>query len=835
MKNEKIEKKINEINKKLIKKKKLENNNNTKEQNNIKKIQKEKVQQNKEIKNNNKIKEPMGKKLYNTIIDLKNKERNTIETVGSIGSSTLENLNNITQQTNITNLMVVNNINYNTNISLENTKRTYSNDNNSIENNNLVGKNKISQNKPKKNNNYINIIENNLINSNGVKLNNYLKNYKYKFNKNSKKKNRPNKIKKNIKDIRYIKKYINSENIRSEREEASFNLYKYLIKETNKKKFHKSLLFNKIGDKKSYFTFRLKTNFSNIMDNINRLKIGKQLGISAPKSNSKNKNKKLFINTINNPKIINKIENKKYYHVQIKKKNYLTSNNNIKNNANKTNDSISNFNFKYNKNINVSSIKNSKSKKIFRKSSNSSLMIKDHYNYITKKNKKYKYINNNNKNNNNTNNKVNQNSMELDLNQIITQTEPNIKNNNNNNSKVDLKMNSMPKKIMSEINSSIYIINKKLNYNNNKKNIFNTFKQPIYYQNVRASLISPKKYESLNKRLFKNNNISKKRQFIKIRNTDIINNYEQSLISSSSNSKTQKIFIKKNQSKKSHTKDNSFNKYLERNSKSIENNNNLSYKNVKNEKYYNKNKNINNLKSKNLLKNVNKNNTNSKIINNINIIETPDRSQSQSKSHSKNKKRDIKIKKYKKKNNTNCYSSIEEPINKKKNCKNIYLTENISNIQEKEKELKNNNIFNNEKQTIFKNNKYQSNSLNLLNNIKKRHIKFNSMKINDIYKNNIKCSKNKIVYLIDQISCNKKKNNIKELGNFNKKNTISNPSLIKKHVTFITHYHKNMKKNRMSNTKENNSMINQVKSFKKIKNNISNKNKCFKINKISKE
>ena len=80
-----------------------------------------------------------------------------------------------------------------------------------------------------------------------------------------------------------------------------------------------------------------------------------------------------------------------------------------------------------------------------------------------------------------------------------------------------------------------------------------------------------------------------------------------------------------------------------------------------------------------------------------------------------------------------------------------------------------------------------------------------------------------------------KKNNIKELGNFNKKNTISNPSLIKKHVTFITHYHKNMKKNRMSNTKENNSMINQVKSFKKIKNNISNKNKCFKINKISKE
>ena len=65
--------------------------------------------------------------------------------------------------------------------------------------------------------------------------------------------------------------------------------------------------------------------------------------------------------------------------------------------------------------------------------------------------------------------------------------------------------------------------------------------------------------------------------------------------------------------------------------------------------------------------------------------------------------------------------------NKKNNFKNIYLTENTSNFQEKDN--KNNIINYNEKQIIFKNNKFQSNSLNLLNNIKKKHIKFKSMKI----------------------------------------------------------------------------------------------------------
>ena len=839
-KNSKIPKINNNENNKEQKKKKNENininnNNNTNEQNdnriNQKEKEKEREKEKEKVQQQNKEKNNNNNKYRETIVDIKTKDRNTIETIGSIGSSTLDNINNITQQTNITNLMVVNNINYNANISLENTKRTYSNDNHSNQNNIMMNNNKNSQNKLKNNKNYITIIDNNLSN-NGIKLTNYLKNYKYKNSKRNNIKNRPNKIKKNLKDIRYIKNYINAENIKSERDEGSFNIYKYLIKDNNKKKFYKSFLFKKIVDKKNNYTFRLKNNLSNIMENIYKLRIGKSLGISVPKSNSKKK-KKLYINTINYPKIINKIDFKKNNNLHLKPMNYLTSINNInmKNISNKTNDSISNYNFKYNKNIYISSIKNSKSKKIFRKSSNSLLMIKNKQKIITKKNKKIKLMNNNN-----NNNKINQNSLEIEINQIVTQTEPNIKknNNNNNNSKVEIKMNSIPKKnkLIPEINSNSNVITKKINYI--KKYNFNSFKQPFFCQNTKPNMASPFKYENSNKKYLKNNNnnlISRKKQLIKIRNTDINSNYEQSLVSSSSNSKTQKIFLKKKKSRKSHTKDHSFNKYLERNAKSIETNKNLSYKNVNN-KFYNKNININNYKSKNILKNLNRINTNSKIINNLKIVETPNHSQSRSKSKNKNKKRENKIKKEKKNNN---YSGLEEQMNNKKNnFKNIYLTENTSNFQEKDN--KNNIINYNEKQIIFKNNKFQSSSLNLLNNIKKKHIKFKSMKIADFYKNNIRTSKNKIVYLIDQMNHNKINNNIKDLGNLNKKNkdTMINPMLIKKHITFITNYNKNKngKKNivsKLNNIKENNSTINQIKPFNKIKNNASSKGKFFKI------
>ena len=827
-KNSKLLKINNNENNKEQKKKKNENininNNNTNDQNdnrnNQNKKEKGKVQQQNEEKNNN-------NKYREKIVDIKTKDRYTIETIGSIGSSTLDNINNITQQTNITNLMVVNNINYNANISLENTKRTYSNDNHSNQNNIIMNNNKNSQNKLKNNKNYITIIDNNLSN-NGIKLNNYLKNYNYKNSKRNNVKNRPNKIKKNLKDIRYIKNYINSENIKSERDEGSFNIYKYLIKDNNKKKFYKSFLFKKISDKKNNYTFRLKNNLSNIMENIYKLRIGKSLGINEPKSNSKKK-RKLYINTIIYPKIINKIH--------LKPMNYLTSINNInmKNISNKTNDSISNYNFKNNNNIYISSIKNSKSKKIFRKLSNSLLIIKNKQKYITKKNKKINIMNNNN---NKNNNKINQNSLEIEINQIVTQTEPNIKK-NNNNSKAEIKMNSIPKKnkLIQEINSNSNLITKKINYI--KKYNFNYFKQPFFYQHTKNNIASPFKYENSNKKYLKNNNnnlISRKKQLIKIRNTDIINNYEQSLVSSSSNSKTQKIFLKKKKSKKSHTKDHSFNKNLERNSKSIETNKNFSYKNVNN-KFYNKNININinNYKSKNILKNLNRINTNSKIINNLKIVDTPNHSQSRSKSKNKNKKRENKIKKEKKNNN---FSGLEEQMNNKKNnFKNIYFTENTSNFQEKDN--KNNIINYNEKQIIFKNNKFQSNSLNLLNNIKKKHTKFKSMKIADFYKNNIRTSKNKIVYLIDQINHNKINNNIKDLGNLNKKNKdiIINPMLIKKHIIFITNYNKNKnaKKNifsKLNNIKENNSTINQIKPFNKIKNNASSKGKYFKKNKM---
>ena len=65
----------------------------------------------------------------NLVLDAITKERNTL---GSIGSSSLvDTFNNVSQQTNITNFMV-NNFNYNVNISFDNiksTKRTYSHEN----------------------------------------------------------------------------------------------------------------------------------------------------------------------------------------------------------------------------------------------------------------------------------------------------------------------------------------------------------------------------------------------------------------------------------------------------------------------------------------------------------------------------------------------------------------------------------------------------------------------------------------------------------------------------------------------------------------------------------
>ena len=157
----------------------------------------------------------------NLVLDAITKERNTL---GSIGSSSLvDTFNNVSQQTNITNFMV-NNFNYNVNISFDNiksTKRTYSHENTKDITQNeqtLKNNNTFSINTIKKFSNNINIIDNtinNYIKSNNEGNNNYLFNrFNYNIkNKNNKiKNNNPNKIKKNLKDIKINKLFNDSDN-----------------------------------------------------------------------------------------------------------------------------------------------------------------------------------------------------------------------------------------------------------------------------------------------------------------------------------------------------------------------------------------------------------------------------------------------------------------------------------------------------------------------------------------------------------------------------------------------------------------------------------------------
>ena len=771
-----------------------------------------KNKQKKDIKEskNKKIKETVDKKQNNALIDGLNKERNTVGTIGSIGSSALDNFNNnsITQQTNITNLMV-NNINYNVNISLDHTKRTYSNDNQSMQNNtinNNNNNNKIFKNTEQNN---INIIEKNNTKENNSKIHNYLNNnnkYKEKNNKINKKKNRPNKIKKNVKN------FINSNNIKSERDEGSFNIYKYLINNSTMKKLHTESLFKKLMGKKNNNTFRLKSNISNLIENINRLKIIKTNGSSLPKSSSKsksrskskNKNKTIHNNNFSNYKnIINKLEGKSINKDKYNQKRNNTSNNNksininLNNISNKGNQSLISNNFLQNKNLNISNVKNPKrkSKELFKKSSKSLINKNDIIN-LNKKNNKFQY-----------NSNLSHHSMDIEINPIIMQTDPNMNFINKsicNNSKVKIKINSGPKKkkFISEINSnSNMMINKKLNYG--KKYNFNSFRQPLYYKQLKANLASPIKQD---KKIFLNNNLNqnKKKQLIKIRNSE--NNYESSL----SNPKSQKIFSQRKKYFTNYNNDSTLNRYLEKKSKSIESKEDLSYKNEKRKNDYYKKVNKS-FKSNNFMTNNN--------ISNIRIInKTPIHISNISQTLLKNKyyenKENKKLKnKILKDNKNNNNSDLEKNTIKKYNNKNmnkINQTESILKIKE-----------NNNKQILLKSVTYQNTSLSLLNTNKK-HLKFNSMKITNIYKNNIrKKNKIKIVNLIKKIN---NKSALYDIGNLsiNKKGTISNPSLFPKQVIFITNYNtKKFKKNikKPLNENKNKSQINHVKNLHITKNN----------------
>ena len=725
---------------------------------------------------NGKIKKQKEKKIEknkkNLKIDTMVKDRNTIGSIASVGSSLVETINNISQQTNV-------------NLSFEHSKRTYSHENTKeIIQNEKLGKNdiniKISNNNINKNNYNINIIDNNTNYKENKTTknrdnNNYLYNHFNYNNKNDKIiKNNPMTIKKNLKDTRTAKHYYNSDNLRCPKQELDFNICK-LINDTNNKKNYKEYLTKKNRENNSKSKSKTKDNhFYNNRTNI-------------IKNNSKNTN-------ISNNKDHSNISIDNNF---INKKNYLKKIQNFKN-INKKEKS-------FNNNKNLSSINNNNSKHNYKK-----LMIKPsnllnntiESNIHMKTNKvQYHYL-------------LNQNSVDIETNQSNIQTEPNkvinklIRNNRKKN-----------------IKTTPNIENKK--FVNNIKN--NTQQKP-FRENIDLSLKKGK--GKINQVL----NISNKKEFETINN--LVPNYRANKPDLNSFTGNKGIQKKASKPKNSHShfkRDEIPNKILENASKSIE------VKTEKNENYK---------PEKNKVSFVTENNNNNKIEKQNSIIKNHIYNHKNYFSHIKNNEKlpyrsNSKTKSKDKilnKNKENKKSNIEILLNNEQeiyNAKNKLLKMNkfrniCININERTIESKSNIIINNKKnhiRTIKKITKLNSQRENLfkiqknntittgtnkikhiishsskLNNNNNSYLlidsnKFNSMRLTDIYKNNIK-NKNKLkrVYLID--IDDRKRNNSNEAGRNNKsknKRILNNPGTFQKQIISI------------QNTDNNKEKINKIK------------------------
>ena len=737
-----------------------------------------------EIKNGKimRLKEKVNidKNKNNLILDSMTKDRNTIGSIASIGSSVVETINNISQQTNTTN-----NINYNVNISFEHTKRTYSHENtkdstqneqstknyiNKISNNNLTNTS---------NSHNINIIDNNNYKENKyfknrVNDNNYLFNHFNYHNKNDKRKNNPSKIKKNLKDPRTDKHYYNSDNIKLPREEIDFNICK-LINDSIIKKNYKEFLYKKYGDNNN--------------------------------SKSKNKDNHIYTNRtncINSNKNTNVSNNKDNNNISIdnnksKNKNYMKK---IQNNKNINPREISTRDKSSNKNKNLSTINNnnnskSRYKKLMIKPSN--LLNKTIENNNKKKVNKLQY-----------NTLINQNSVDEEQNPINMQTEPNKAINK-------LTKNNKIKNIKTTPNLENKKFSQNLKHNNTQ--------QKPFREKIDLSLKKGKigqrwtKYNPINQVL----NISNKKNFETI-NTNF-NLYKPDINSHNINKNLQKNITKPKTSHNHIKKKEIPNKIIEKASKSIE------IKNDKNELFKQENykdihieKNNNNIKSE-------KHNNNIKPVNNYNIsnnenhtnyIKITDRSQNQSNSKSK----DEYIYKNKE-NKENIKANIEISLNiehdlyqaknkllKMNKFRNICLNNNNNDetIDLKNNDFNNNKKshirtikiitkLNNQRDNLFKiqKNKTLNNMSNKINHIISHsskihnnnsyligknidHNKLNSMRLTDIYKNNIK-NKNKLkkVYLIDKNKKNRKYSNESKRNNKSKnKGILHNPAVFQK-------------------------------------------------------
>ena len=711
-----------------------------------------------EIKNGKiiKLKEKtkIVKSKNNFLLDALNRERNTVGSIASIGSSLVETFNNLSQQTNITNFMV-NNINYNVNISFDNTKRTYSGENTKdITQNEQTNKN-LSINTIIKQGNNINIIDNinNINKSNNSDINNIVLFNHFNYNNNRINKNnrirKINKIKKDLKDIKGNKHYNNSDNIKRGKQELDFNICKLINDSSIKKNYKEFLSKNKENNKK---------NKNNV-------------------SKSKPKDKKFYTNRENHTKM-NK--NKFKENIYINKKNYSK-----KKEIKHINKDIS-----QNKNKNFSTINNNNSK-----NKNNKLMIKaSNLNNNIDNKKKVNILQNINL--------YNHNSLDNEANLLNIKTEPNIKA-NFSKALNKLTKNSKKKNIINMVSrkdnkAKIYSplkrgkIRQKLIKYNQINQLFNSSNKK-QFETIHNIVTNYKTYKpELNSISHINKTTEKKIANIKIQNLNINNKKDEpnKLLEITSNSiemKNNKEGFFKLDKNKFNNMDN--NKNINTNNKQnnascISNINNIS--NIESNSNYIKiaNKTPNQSKNKSKVKNISKNKKSAHSKNEILIICSE---------HNIDKEKN-KIANMNKFRNICCIKNNEEKEDlnniptKKAHIKKIQRIPHFNNNKDKNINIQKNRTHNKLTNNINHIISYSTRINNKRINTNVNHLKFNSMKINDIYKNNIK-DKNKLkkVYLVDKSKKNMTNNNDEEIPLKNK-GTSSNYALNKKHIISIKNY-----------------------------------------------
>ena len=729
------------------------------------------LQKTPEKKNRKKIKLKESTITKTQIIDSLPRETNT--TVTFKGSSLIEHFNDDINQTNLANL-IINNMNCNANISLDNTKRTYSHENTKddiIQNKQLIKNNlnnaifhsNINQNKISESNKRNNIIIANKAvtianDSNKIKnKNNYLFNYnnkRYKNNIISKK--YPKEINKNLNEIRIIKHSFNSDNVRMKNQD--FSICKFLESDSNIKKNYNEFLNKEYGDNNIKYNKNILNNNNSVLKNKNS-KNDYSYKNHTNSCNSKSKDKQIYINKTN------EISNNKENNLNIGEKKYCKKIQNYKKlkiKSNLINNDRSIIKSKFISNTN----NNSKNKsKIF----------------------SIKSPNHNSKNNSKRMNKLSNNNFNNKYSVEISDSYTNTKIKNiiakKRRKKTSYQLNSRTE------NKTLYPLNQNVKYSMNTLR-----KNPLYSHHHSYKIDSPLRIGKYNQKVIKNNlnnkliNCSFKKHFDSNNNINtIVKNLKMNkpdligVINKTSQKKNEPQF------KKDIRDEISYNKLIEKNPPSLEINKNTTENEKQNSQsgisyIYNMSNDTlsNHLKNNDRKSSINnkdnnlpKNRNNFKNKKNKYIYPELDYDYEKSKILEMNKFRNLCIK---------ASSHLKEVKNDSKNyhAKVGKRTSNLNNYKDNILKLRT-NISEKHLGNIKHN-------LNVICYKEKNHNKYSCMKLNDIYKNNIK-NKNKLkkINLIDTNKDNSDETNIAE----NNKNGLTNQILFQRHIISIENYDSN--------------------------------------------